>query len=71
MMMRKLIFAALFLAAVSSAVLAAEYDEILARYKLWPMASAAFSSNPGLCIKDNFKDAEVCKILLILNSLII
>uniref|UniRef100_A0AC34R0X9 Fungal lipase-like domain-containing protein n=1 Tax=Panagrolaimus sp. JU765 TaxID=591449 RepID=A0AC34R0X9_9BILA len=36
-----------------------EYDEILARYKLWPMAANAFSSTPEVCIKDNFKNAEL------------
>lgn len=35
------------------------YNETLARYFIWPMASAAFSSHPELCVKDNYKNSEV------------
>jgi hypothetical protein len=34
------------------------YNETFARYFLWPMAAATFSSNPELCVKDNFKQGE-------------
>ena len=61
MTMTYLIAVQLFLVFTASAVIAADYDEVLARYKLWPMASAAFSDNPGQCVTDNFKDAEVWK----------
>ena len=35
------------------------YNETLARYNFFPMASAAYADNPGLCLNDNFADAEV------------
>uniref|UniRef100_A0AC34Q263 Fungal lipase-like domain-containing protein n=1 Tax=Panagrolaimus sp. JU765 TaxID=591449 RepID=A0AC34Q263_9BILA len=38
--------------------LAADYDEILARYKIWPMAAASYSDHPELCVKDNFANAD-------------
>ena len=56
--MRNFISAGLFLLTVST-TLAADYDEILARYKLWPMASASHGTNPNLCVKDNFADSKV------------
>uniref|UniRef100_A0A914PCB5 Fungal lipase-like domain-containing protein n=1 Tax=Panagrolaimus davidi TaxID=227884 RepID=A0A914PCB5_9BILA len=34
------------------------YNETLARYFVWPMASAAFSDHPELCVKDNYKSSE-------------
>ena len=57
--MKKFLFVELFAILVVSTVFAADYDEVAARYKMWPMASAAYSSNPGLCVKDNFADAQV------------
>jgi len=59
--MKKFIILALFVILAVSTVFAGDYDEDLARYKLWPMASAAYSSNPGLCVKDNFADGQFIK----------
>ena len=56
--MRNFIFIALFVFTVST-VLGMEYDEDFARYKLWPMASAAYGDDPSLCVNDNFANAEV------------
>ena len=57
--MKKFIILGLFVILAVSTVFADDYNEDLARYKLWPMASAAYSSNPGLCVKDNFADGQV------------
>jgi len=48
-----------FLVALAvSTVLAADYDDPIARYKFWPMASAAYSDNPAQCVSDNFAHAQ-------------
>ena len=57
--MNKVTFIGLFLTVAISAVFSADYDEILARYKLWPMASASYGDDPSLCVKDNFANSEV------------
>ena len=62
--MKRFVFFELFFLFTVSTVLSVDYDEVMARYKIWPMASAAFSDNPGLCVKDNYKDGEVWRILL-------
>ena len=66
--MRRFIFVELFLFFTVSTVFSADYDEVMARYKVWPMASAAFSDNPGQCVKDNYKDSEVWKLSLIFSK---
>jgi hypothetical protein len=35
------------------------YDENLARYKIFPLAGAAYGDHPELCVKDNFKNSSV------------
>ena len=57
--MKEFIFIELFVVLIIPAILAAEYDEILARYKIWPMASAAYGDHPELCVKDNYASGEV------------
>ena len=57
--MNKFVFVELFVILTVSTVFGADYNETLARYNIFPMASAAYSSNPGLCVNDNFGKAEV------------
>ena len=52
-------FATLLLLLASSQFVSSAYNETLARYLIWPMASAAFSDHPELCVKDNYKDGQV------------
>ena len=63
--MLKFISVQFFLLFTISTVWGAGYDETLARYKIWPMASAAYSDNPAQCITDNFADAKVGDIVSI------
>ena len=46
--MKKFIFAEILVIFTVSTVFAADYDEILARYKLWSMAFAAYGDHPEL-----------------------
>ena len=57
--MKLFLFVKLFIAATMSTALAADYNETLTRYKIWPMASAAYGDHPEICVKDNFADAQV------------
>ena len=57
--MRRFIVANFFSAFAISTVLGAIYDDPITRYKFWPMASAAYSDHPEVCVKDNFANSEV------------
>ena len=57
--MMKLVAVQLFVLATVSTVLGINYDDTFTRYKVWPMASAAYSDDPGSCVKSNFADSKV------------
>jgi len=41
------------------------YDENLARYDLFPMASSAYFDHPELCVKENFKNSSFMRHIVI------
>ncbi|CAD5227663.1 unnamed protein product [Bursaphelenchus xylophilus] len=51
----------LLLSAILSTVVSAEFDEVLAKTKFFPLAAAAYTTFPVKCVKNVFDDAEVTK----------